>query len=111
MSSNDMSCNTVYTNTVLDERPTGFLERMCQTNTNTNTVDDIGNRTVTIDATNNVRITIPVGGTVMKPEPSIDGSKLLSRLSELSLRIQHDNEYDGDYIQLYNLMTSIVTDM
>lgn len=95
----------------IDEKTTGFIERMCQTNNNTNTIDDIGTRTVTIDAANNVRVTIPTGGTVMKPELSIGGRELLSRLSELSLRIQHDNEYDGDYIQLYNVMTSIVTNM
>lgn len=36
------------------------------------------------------------------------GNDLLSKMSTLSIAIEYDQEYRGEYIQLYNLLASIV---
>ena len=81
----------------------------------TNMIETSATRTITITNSNNLNVTISgdTGAITLseqrEPSPSIYGEELLSRISELSLQIQHDNLYTGDYVRLYNLLTDIVT--
>ena len=36
------------------------------------------------------------------------GNDLLAKMSELSMAIEYDEEYRGDYIRLYNLLSSLL---
>lgn len=108
--------NTLNTNErdtkVVDEVGTSLFYRM------THRTDDTS---VQIDNVDDTNITV-VGDTYnmctdIVQEPSMSSNKyafvygndLLAKISELSIAIEYDQEYRGDYIQLYNLLTSIVT--
>jgi len=119
MSSFDMSFNeilpTLYVNEGSD-RHGGLFERMIgEPEPSTNMIETSGTRTITITNSNNLNVTISgdTGAITLseqrEPSPSIYGEELLSRISELSMKIQHDNLYTGDYVRLYNLLTDIVT--
>jgi hypothetical protein len=42
---------------------------------------------------------------------AVSGGELLARISELSMEIEHDDLYTGDYVRLYELLTGLVTNM
>jgi hypothetical protein len=106
--------------------PAGLFDRMMRQDegegdeSDEDAEQDDGERTVTIDEDNNLHITIDGDtGSMTFSEPLTDmnetyavgGSELLSRLSELSLEIEHDDIYTGDYVRLYELLTGLVTNM
>ena len=78
-------------------------------------------RTVSIDNMDNIQVTVlgdVQSTTVFAPVNSsyenidfIRGADIIARLSELSITIEHDEKYTGDYMKLYSLMTTIVTKM
>jgi hypothetical protein len=77
-------------------------------------------RSVTLDEDDNLHITIDgETGAMTFSEPlsdmnymcSVSGGELLSRISELSMEIHHDDLYTGDYVRLYELLTNLVTNL
>ena len=82
--------------------------------------EDDGARTVTLDEDDNVQVTIVSDyGAMTFSEPMTDmnntyavsGGELLGRISELSMVIEHDDLYTGDYVRLYELLTGLVTNL
>jgi len=82
--------------------------------------EDDGARTVTLDEDDNVQVTIVSDyGAMTFSEPMTDmnntyavsGGELLGRISELSMEIEHDDLYTGDYVRLYELLTGLVTNL
>jgi hypothetical protein len=82
--------------------------------------DIVGERTVTLDADDNLHITIDGDtGAMTFSEPltdmnntyAVSGGELLARISELSMEIEHDDLYTGDYVRLYEVLTGLVTNM
>ena len=82
--------------------------------------EDDGERTVTLDEDDNVQVTIVSDyGAMTFSEPMTDmnntyavsGGELLGRISELSMVIEHDDLYTGDYVRLYELLTGLVTNL
>jgi hypothetical protein len=101
--------------------PAGLFDRMMyRGDEDDEEYENDDTRTVTIDANDDLHVTV-VGdtGSMTFSEPLADmnetyavgGSELLSRLSELSLEIEHDDIYTGDYVRLYELLTGLVTNM
>ncbi len=123
----------LYTNIVLDTcadnvipepatEHAGLFARMMQSGEEDEAdEDDIDDeRTVTLDADDNLHITIDGDtGAMTFSEPLMDmnntyavsGGELLGRISELSMEIEHDDLYTGDYVRLYELLTGLVTNM
>lgn len=98
-------------NKIVDEVGTSLFYRM------THRADDT---TVPIENVDDANISV-VGDTYeictdVVPETTISSNKyafvygndLLSKMSTLSFAIEYDQEYSGEYIQLYNLLASIV---
>lgn len=98
-------------NKIVDEVGTSLFYRM------THRVDDVS---VPIDNVDETNISV-VGDTYemctdVVPDTTISSNKyafvygndLLSKMSTLSIAIEYDQEYRGEYIQLYNLLASIV---
>lgn len=98
-------------NKIVDEVGTSLFYRM------THRADDTN---VPIDNVDETNISV-VGDTYemcidVVPETTIPSNKyafvygndLLSKMSTLSFAIEYDQEYRGEYIQLYNLLASIV---
>ncbi len=82
--------------------------------------EDDDERTVTLDEDDNVRVTIVNNyGAMTFSEPltdmnntyAVSGGELLGRISELSMVIEHDDLYTGDYVRLYELLTGLVTNL
>ena len=82
--------------------------------------DEDGARTVTLDEDDNVQVTIVSDyGAMTFSEPMTDmnntyavsGGELLGRISELSMVIEHDDLYTGDYVRLYEILTGLVTNL
>ncbi len=109
--------------------PAGLFDRMMQSgNAGEEGEDDddededdiVGARTISFDADDNVQVTI-LGdtGAMTFSEPQTDinymcavsGGELLSRISELSMEIHHDDLYTGDYVRLYEVLTGLVTNL
>jgi hypothetical protein len=119
----------LYTNIVLDTcadnvipEPAGLFARMMQSGEEDEADEDdiVGERTVTLDADDNLHITIDGDtGAMTFSEPltdmnntyAVSGGELLARISELSMEIEHDDLYTGDYVRLYELLTGLVTNM
>ena len=102
--------------------PAGLFDRMMREDEgdDEDEADEDGARTVTIDADDNLHITIDgETGAMTFSEPlsdmnymcSVSGGELLSRISELSMEIHHDDLYTGDYVRLYELLTNLVTNL
>jgi hypothetical protein len=81
--------------------------------------DDV-ERTVTLDEDDNVQVTIvsDYGAmtfsdsiTDMNNTYAVSGGELLGRISELSMVIEHDDLYTGDYVRLYEILTGLVTNL
>jgi hypothetical protein len=79
-----------------------------------------GARTISFDDDDNVQVTIVSDyGAMTFSEPMTDmnntyavsGGELLGRISELSMVIEHDDLYTGDYVRLYELLTGLVTNL
>jgi hypothetical protein len=82
--------------------------------------DEDGARTVTLDEDDNVQVTIvsDYGAmtfsdsiTDMNNTYAVSGGELLGRISELSMVIEHDDLYTGDYVRLYEILTGLVTNL
>ena len=126
----------LYTNIVLDTcednvipepaatEDAGLFARMMQSgeeDDDDEDEDDIDDeRVVTLDADDNLHITIDgdTGAmtfseslTDMNNTYAVSGGELLARLSELSMEIEHDDLYTGDYVRLYEVLTGLVTNM
>ena len=120
----------LYTNIVLDTcednvipepatEHAGLFARMMQSGVEDD--DDIDDeRVVTLDADDNLHITIDSDtGAMTFSEPLMDmnntyavsGGELLGRISELSMEIEHDDLYTGDYVRLYEVLTGLVTNL
>jgi hypothetical protein len=102
--------------------PAGLFDRMMREDEgdDEDEADEDGARTVTLDADDNLHITIDGDtGAMTFSEPlsdmnymcSVSGGELLSRISELSMEIHHDDLYTGDYVRLYELLTNLVTNL
>ncbi len=81
---------------------------------------DDGARTVTLDVDDNLHVTIEGDtGAMTFSEPltdmnntyAVSGGELLARISELSMEIEHDDLYTGDYVRLYEILTGLVTNL
>ena len=122
----------LYTNIVLDTcadnvipepatEPAGLFARMMQSGEDDEDEDDIvGARSISFDDDDNLHITIDGDtGAMTFSEPHTDinymcavsGGELLSRISELSMEIHHDDLYTGDYVRLYEVLTGLVTNL
>jgi hypothetical protein len=124
----------LYANLVLDTcdenvipepvvEPAGLFARMMQSGEDDDDDEDDENaceRTVTIDADDDVQVTVDGDtGAMTFSEPltdmnntyAVSGGELLGRLSELSMEIEHDDLYTGDYVRLYELLTGLVTNL
>ena len=123
----------LYTNIVLDKcdenvipepvsEPAGLFQRMMRQDDDAEAEDeeDAGARTVTLDDDDNVQVTIVSDyGAMTFSEPltdmnntyAVSGGELLGRISELSMVIEHDDLYTGDYVRLYELLTGLVTNL
>jgi len=123
----------LYTNIVLDKcdenvipepvsEPAGLFDRMMRQDDDAEDEDeeDAGARTVTLDDDDNVQVTIVSDyGAMTFSEPltdmnntyAVSGGELLGRISELSMVIEHDDLYTGDYVRLYELLTGLVTNL
>ena len=124
----------LYTNIVLDtcvdnvipesvSEPDGLFQRMMRHGNEYDEdaeAEDDGARTVTLDEDDNVQVTIVSDyGAMTFSEPMTDmnntyavsGGELLGRISELSMEIEHDDLYTGDYVRLYELLTGLVTNL
>jgi|APGre2960657373_1045057.scaffolds.fasta_scaffold130678_1 hypothetical protein len=101
--------------------PAGLFDRMMQSgDDDDDEADDDGERTVTLDADDNLHITIDGDtGAMTFSEPladmnntyAVSGGELLGRISELSMVIEHDDLYTGDYVRLYEILTGLVTNL
>jgi hypothetical protein len=103
---------TVYTNSLcLDDEHTNHIVHTPLLSVNQPIERDVGTRTVTVNDTDiHITVAVETGSmTLSEPARLVNGRELLARLSELSIEIQHDSNYAGDYFQLYNLMTALVT--
>ena len=121
----------LYTNLVLDKcdenvipesvsEPDGLFQRMMQSGEEYEEDEFDGDRTVTLDDDDNVQVTIVSDyGAMTFSEPltdmnntyAVSGGELLARISELSMEIEHDDLYTGDYVRLYELLTGLVTNL
>jgi hypothetical protein len=124
----------LYTNLVPDvcvdnvipepaSEPEGLFDRMMRHGNEYDEdaeAEDDGARTVTLDEDDNVQVTIVSDyGAMTFSEPMTDmnntyavsGGELLGRISELSMEIEHDDLYTGDYVRLYELLTGLVTNL
>jgi len=103
--------------------PAGLFDRMMRDHDADEDEDDEDEgsaRTVTFDDDDNVQVTI-VGdyGAMTFSEPltdmnntyAVSGGELLGRISELSMVIEHDDLYTGDYVRLYEILTGLVTNL
>ena len=79
-----------------------------------------GARTISFDDDDNVQVTIVNDyGAMTFSEPltdmnntyAVSGGELLGRISELSMVIEHDDLYTGDYVRLYEILTGLVTNL
>ena len=103
--------------------PAGLFQRMMQSGEEDDEDDDEdedGARTVTLDEDDNVQVTIVSDyGAMTFSEPladmnntyAVSGGELLGRISELSMVIEHDDLYTGDYVRLYEILTGLVTNL
>ena len=102
--------------------PAGLFDRMMQSGEEyeDDDEDEDCERTVTLDADDNLNITIDGDtGAMTFSEPltdmnntyAVSGGELLGRISELSMEIEHDDLYTGDYVRLYELLTGLVTNL
>ena len=101
--------------------PAGLFDRMMREDEeDEDDEDEDCARTVTLDADDNLHITIDGDtGAMTFSEPMTDmnntyavsGGELLGRISELSMVIEHDDLYTGDYVRLYELLTGLVTNL
>ena len=103
--------------------PDGLFQRMMRHDDEAEGDDedeDDGARTVTLDEDDNVQVTIVSDyGAMTFSEPltdmnntyAVSGGELLGRISELSMVIEHDDLYTGDYVRLYELLTGLVTNL
>ena len=121
----------LYTNLVIDTcdenvipqpatEPAGLFDRMMQSGEEYEEEEFDGDRTVTLDEDDNVQVTIVSDyGAMTFSDPMTDmnntyavsGGELLGRISELSMEIEHDDLYTGDYVRLYELLTGLVTNL
>ena len=120
----------LYTNIVLDKcdenvipEPAGLFDRMMRHGNEYDEdaeAEDDGARTVTLDEDDNVQVTIVSDyGAMTFSEPmthmnntyAVSGGELLGRISELSMVIEHDDLYTGDYVRLYEILTGLVTNL
>jgi hypothetical protein len=123
----NLAHNTCVDNVIPEpaKEPTGLFDRMMQSceeddEGDEETEQDDRERTVTFDDDDNVQVTI-IGdtGAMTFSEPQTDinymcavsGGELLGRISELSMVIEHDDLYTGDYVRLYELLTGLVTNL
>jgi hypothetical protein len=106
--------------------PAGLFDRMMrfveddEDEGDEETEQDDGERTVTLDEDDNVQVTIVSDyGAMTFSEPladmnntyAVSGGELLGRISELSMVIEHDDLYTGDYVRLYEILTGLVTNL
>ena len=105
--------------------PAGLFDRMMRQEEDDEDDEDADEdedcaRTVTLDEDDNVQVTIVSDyGAMTFSEPMTDmnntyavsGGELLGRISELSMEIEHDDLYTGDYVRLYELLTGLVTNL
>jgi hypothetical protein len=102
--------------------PEGLFARMMQSGEEDEDAEaeDDGARTVTLDEDDNVQVTIISDyGAMTFSDPltdmnntyAVSGGELLGRISELSMVIEHDDLYTGDYVRLYELLTGLVTNL
>jgi len=121
----------LYTNIVVntcDENvipePAGLFDRMMRQEEDDedegDDEQDDGARTVTLDVDDNLHVTIEGDtGAMTFSEPltdmnntyAVSGGELLARISELSMEIEHDDLYTGDYVRLYEILTGLVTNL
>ena len=123
----NLAHNTCADNVIPEpaKEQTGLFDRMMQSceeddEGDEETEQDDRERTVTFDDDDNVQVTI-LGdtGAMTFSEPQTDinymcavsGGELLGRISELSMVIEHDDLYTGDYVRLYELLTGLVTNL
>ena len=101
--------------------PAGLFDRMMHygDDAEDGDEDDVA-RTVTLDTDGNLHVTIDGDtGAITFSEPltdmnntyAVSGGELLGRISELSMEIEHDDMYTGDYVRLYELLTGLVTNL
>ena len=115
----DMCVDNVIPESVSE--PAGLFARMMQSGKdNDEDAEEDGERTVTLDDDDNVQVTIVSDyGAMTFSDPMTDmnntyavsGGELLGRISELSMEIEHDDLYTGDYVRLYELLTGLVTNL
>ena len=100
--------------------PEGLFARMMQSGEEYEEEEFDGDRTVTLDEDDNVQVTIVSDyGAMTFSDPltdmnntyAVSGGELLGRISELSMVIEHDDLYTGDYVRLYELLTGLVTNL
>ena len=99
--------------------PAGLFDRMMREDKGDDEDEDCA-RTVTLDEDDNVQVTIVSDyGAMTFSEPltdmnntyAVSGGELLGRISELSMVIEHDDLYTGDYVRLYEILTGLVTNL
>lgn len=100
--------------------PAGLFDRMMQSGGEYEEEEFDEERTVTLDEDDNVQVTIVSDyGAMTFSEPltymnntyAVSGGELLGRISELSMVIEHDDLYTGDYVRLYEILTGLVTNL
>lgn len=100
--------------------PAGLFARMMQSGEEYEEEEFDEERTVTLDDDDNVQVTIVNDyGAMTFSEPltdmnntyAVSGGELLGRISELSMVIEHDDLYTGDYVRLYEILTGLVTNL
>ena len=117
MSETNNTLNTIGTeNKLVDEIGSSLFYRMTHraddNDADTNvTIDnvDINNMTIVGDTYDVCTYVVPEPMVSSNKYAFVYGNDLLAKMSELSMAIEYDQEYKGDYIHLYNLLTSIVT--
>ena len=121
---NNLAHDTCVDNVIPEpaSEPDGLSDRMMQSGEEYEDDDEDEDcaRTVTLDADDNLNITIDGDtGAMTFSEPltdmnntyAVSGGELLGRISELSMVIEHDDLYTGDYVRLYELLTGLVTNL
>jgi len=112
MSERTNSLNTNEKDTkVVDEVGTSLFYRMTHCTDDTNVpIDNINEANISVvgDTYEMYADVVQETTTPINKYAFVYGNDLLSKISTLSFAIEYDQEYRGEYIQLYNLLESIV---
>ena len=96
---------------VVDEIGTSLFYRMTRRTDDTNVpIDNVNETNISVvgDTYEMCMDVVPETTTASNKYAFVYGNDLLSNMSTLSFAIEYDKEYRGEYIQLYNLLASIV---